>query len=158
MGKSYASVPIIPVEWPCQIDGKHLTYEQHGIIIQLTLFIWSTQKDLTLEEARRVVCLDPRVMNRLNIPGLLSVAHRLAQARARITKKERTKVRALARNQCHYCGTELEKVFHVDHAVPISRGGKNRMVNYRASCIACNKEKNTLTEEEYRLVLLGGVE
>jgi hypothetical protein len=43
--------------------------------------------------------------------------------------------------------------FQVDHAQPRSRGGKNRRVNYRLSCVECNKHKGVLTEEEFMAVI-----
>jgi len=52
-------------------------------------------------------------------------------------------------NSCCYCGTELYKDFHVDHIIPISKGGYNISDNICCSCPECNLEKNDKTGTEY---------
>jgi 5-methylcytosine-specific restriction endonuclease McrA len=38
----------------------------------------------------------------------------------------------------------------IEHKTPLSRGGMNEDNNVVASCSACNREKGTKTEREYR--------
>lgn len=46
------------------------------------------------------------------------------------------------RGRCKYCTDELsEESFTVDHVMPRSRGGSNRMSNLVACCKYCNKIK-----------------
>ena len=55
---------------------------------------------------------------------------------------------------CIYCLVPLTKeTSQVEHKTPISRGGTNEFSNLGISCIKCNKEKYTKTEEEYRELL-----
>lgn len=55
----------------------------------------------------------------------------------------RDDVRGLLRlygRTCFYCSTALTK-FHVDHFVPLARGGSNAPENLRLSCPTCNYSK-----------------
>lgn len=42
---------------------------------------------------------------------------------------------------CYYCGEELGR-FHVDHKIPLSKGGTEWPANICAACPRCNLEKN----------------
>lgn len=57
---------------------------------------------------------------------------------------------------CRYCGREGSlfhdpdrSPWHVDHVIPVSRGGLDAPDNLVLSCAACNIEKGTMTGEEY---------
>jgi 5-methylcytosine-specific restriction endonuclease McrA len=54
---------------------------------------------------------------------------------------------------CFYCGELLYKtlnsVYHVEHKIPISRGGSNNISNIALSCEECNLRKGTRTHEEF---------
>lgn len=52
---------------------------------------------------------------------------------------------------CVYCGahgTELSPL-HVDHVIPLSRGGTNCLDNLAAACRECNSSKKDMTPEEW---------
>ena len=51
---------------------------------------------------------------------------------------ERLKVNQ--RGNCYYCATVLS-VFHVDHVIPIARGGSNDSSNIVLACPRCNQTK-----------------
>ena len=57
-------------------------------------------------------------------------------------------------DQCHLCGEIGEygghNGLHIDHIVPISRGGAHSMDNLRPACASCNRMKNCSTLDEYR--------
>src|SRR4051794_36162379 len=42
---------------------------------------------------------------------------------------------------CFYCKKTLKNSFHVDHKVPVNRGGQSEMSNYVLACMQCNQEK-----------------
>lgn len=46
--------------------------------------------------------------------------------------------------RCAICGAELEPGFHVDHVLPVARGGKTEIGNAQAVCPACNLAKSDL--------------
>ena len=50
--------------------------------------------------------------------------------------------------KCFYCGKSVSK-FEVEHMLPKSRGGSNRIDNLTLSCHECNQKKDTLTAEEF---------
>lgn len=52
--------------------------------------------------------------------------------------------------RCQYCGCLLFfDCFHVDHRLPVIRGGTNDTDNLCASCPDCNLRKHTMTAEEF---------
>lgn len=50
--------------------------------------------------------------------------------------------------RCAYCGAENVPL-QVEHIVPKSRGGSNRISNLTIACQACNQAKGSLTAEEF---------
>ena len=50
--------------------------------------------------------------------------------------------------KCFYCGKTVSD-FEVEHMLPKSRGGSNRIDNLTLSCHNCNQKKDTLTAEEF---------
>ena len=50
--------------------------------------------------------------------------------------------------KCFYCGKSVSK-FEVEHMIPKTRGGSNRIDNLTLSCHECNQKKDTLTAEEF---------
>ena len=57
-------------------------------------------------------------------------------------------------DQCHLCGEIGEyggiAGLHIDHVIPIARGGSHSMDNLRPACSSCNRMKNRSTLDEYR--------
>ncbi len=53
---------------------------------------------------------------------------------------------------CHICGGEIrtKAELHMDHVVPLIRGGEHSMENIRPSHGLCNMRKGVLTMEEFR--------
>lgn len=67
-------------------------------------------------------------------------------------------VRSGARLRCFYCKKVVRKADrHVDHIIPLSRGGMHCVSNLCCACSNCNLRKNTKTGEEFtgQLNLLG---
>lgn len=63
----------------------------------------------------------------------------LAHARP-LTARERERVRRRDRDTCRYCG-RIEGPFEVDHVVPRTLGGSNKMSNLVLACKECNGRK-----------------
>lgn len=42
---------------------------------------------------------------------------------------------------CLYCGKRLDKAAHLDHFIPLSRGGRNSRENLAWACSSCNRSK-----------------
>lgn len=50
---------------------------------------------------------------------------------------------------CAYCETPLFGKFHIDHMLPLSRGGPHEWLNFALACATCNLEKQDKTPEEF---------
>lgn len=51
---------------------------------------------------------------------------------------------------CPYCGRPIDILsLHLDHIVPVSRGGELSLDNLDPACDTCNREKGELTAEEF---------
>lgn len=62
---------------------------------------------------------------------------------------------AIASGHCPYCGEETaEGDWTLDHLVPVSRGGSNRMNNLKFVCHLCNMRKGTSPFDEFVLLSL----
>lgn len=63
--------------------------------------------------------------------------------RQAISKKMRFEVFRRDSFTCQYCGKQSpDVVLHVDHIKPVSKGGKNTLLNLITSCIDCNLGKS----------------
>lgn len=62
--------------------------------------------------------------------------------RVSISKKKRFEVFKRDSFTCQYCGRKApEIVLHCDHIMPVSKGGKNDILNLITSCFDCNSGK-----------------
>lgn len=69
--------------------------------------------------------------------------------RGRFPKIEFQKMLVLQDGKCAYCGVLLGDDFHVDHRMPVSRGGSDEIENLCCACPPCNLRKSTMTAEEF---------
>lgn len=53
------------------------------------------------------------------------------------------------RGKCYYCGTKVGDTYHVDHVIPLSRGGTNWPENLVIACPQCNQSKNDKLPHEW---------
>jgi 5-methylcytosine-specific restriction endonuclease McrA len=54
-----------------------------------------------------------------------------------------TRLLAFQKNRCAICRTSLKKTgYHLDHIIPLARGGKNTDGNIQVTCPKCNMEKH----------------
>ena len=61
-------------------------------------------------------------------------------------------VRLRAHNKCQMCGVGAEErgvIMHIDHIVPLAKGGKNELDNLQLLCGKCNLKKGA-KDTEYR--------
>lgn len=53
-------------------------------------------------------------------------------------------------HECQYChGKSKDPVLEIDHIIPKSRGGSDRVSNLTLACHTCNQDKGNKTAEEY---------
>jgi 5-methylcytosine-specific restriction endonuclease McrA len=90
-----------------------------------------------------------KTYRRLNPEVLLLTAQR-RRARVRnssiylVTTKE---LKNLYEKPCFYCGAQSE---HIDHIVPLSRGGEHRIGNLLGACARCNLSKGSKFITEWK--------
>ena len=52
--------------------------------------------------------------------------------------------------RCQLCRKAVAfNAMHLDHKIPLSRGGAHSMVNVQTACAACNLSKHSKTMQEY---------
>lgn len=61
-----------------------------------------------------------------------------------ITSKTLDYLRIVQDNKCYYCGEQLlfDSTTHLDHYIPISKGGMHSITNVVWSCSTCNLQKH----------------
>lgn len=58
--------------------------------------------------------------------------------------------------ECAYCGSPVatisdgDNLATIDHRIPLSRGGTWKRWNLVCACKGCNRDKGTMTEDEFR--------
>lgn len=63
------------------------------------------------------------------------------QYKSKINSKNIEKYMLDQNNRCVGCGDSLIGGFHIDHIIPISRGGKTEIANLQLLCEPCNRSK-----------------
>jgi len=57
-------------------------------------------------------------------------------------KKERSHIRKKQFDHCNLCPRFLNPTeFHIDHIIPLFKGGNNDLINKQALCITCHNKK-----------------
>ncbi len=51
--------------------------------------------------------------------------------------------------RCAYCDVALGSDFHVDHVLPVAKGGSNELNNLAVCCPKCNLAKHAKTVQEF---------
>ena len=68
-------------------------------------------------------------------------ANRRNLARGKLPANIIHALKALQKNCCAVCRTYLDERFHLDHIIPLARGGKNDAANVQLLCVRCNLQK-----------------
>jgi predicted restriction endonuclease len=75
---------------------------------------------------------------------------------------KRDKVFEKFNGKCAYCGCDLQKVWHIDHLLPLVRNPftgepqhpeRNKLDNLMPSCPSCNNYKHSHSIEEFRRLI-----
>lgn len=57
---------------------------------------------------------------------------------------------------CHWCACDCDGDHHVDHFIPLSKGGRHEIDNLVIACRLCNLRKNARMPDEFMTLLLSG--
>lgn len=64
--------------------------------------------------------------------------------------EKREKAKASAQNgKCWWCGKDVGDTYHVDHLIPLARGGTNKPNNIVIACPFCNQSKHDKLPHEW---------
>lgn len=66
---------------------------------------------------------------------------RLARAEGSVSADDIRRRYEAQQGRCHWCGVKLDD-YHVDHVIPLSKGGADSPANICVSCPRCNLSKN----------------
>lgn len=151
-----APIPLRILDWPDAIDGGLLTLEQQGCLILLVRYIWLNQRVPNFEAARAIVGIrHTGRARRIRLHNLIEIAAEISSVRAPIDPHDRIAVYRGAGGVCHYCKQSVGDNWHIDHSMPVARGGRSVFANYRLSCGPCNMSKGRMTEDEF-FAAIGG--
>lgn len=62
-------------------------------------------------------------------------------ASGKIESDEIIRLYGMQKGKCWWCGKRIKGTYHIDHRIPLSRGGSNLTENLVISCPHCNKSK-----------------
>lgn len=74
---------------------------------------------------------------------------RLASAEGSHTAADVAAQRARQKGRCYWCGVKVGRSYHVDHVVPLARGGSNGPENLVIACARCNCSRGALLPHEW---------
>jgi len=81
-------------------------------------------------------------------------ALKISTADGTITKKSLQELLKKQDNKCYHCESKLDETKHLDHYIPLSKGGIHSMDNVVWSCPHCNLTKNaTMPKEPIRRIM-----
>lgn len=93
-----------------------------------------THKCGSCNEVTEIMGFDIEGASRRNI-----VAHPKGNRRIRVGKKVVQKLFVMQEGYCAYCSADLRNIeYHVEHILPLSYGGSNKLHNLALSCPPCN--------------------
>lgn len=88
-----------------------------------------------------------------NRKGVLASARRRKarnrNAEGRLTAADIKRQYQAQRGKCHWCSIKVGKNYHVDHIVPLARGGSNWPENIVIACPSCNQSKGSKLPHEW---------
>jgi 5-methylcytosine-specific restriction endonuclease McrA len=70
-------------------------------------------------------------------------------AEGKFTKAEIEALFEHQRGRCAYCTKSIRKGYHVDHVIPLARGGSNWITNISLACARCNISKGVADPLEF---------
>jgi 5-methylcytosine-specific restriction endonuclease McrA len=80
---------------------------------------------------------------------------RISKSDGDLTSEQLLTIEKSAKN-CYWCGIDLNKrILHLDHYIPLSKGGKHTESNIVPSCAKCNMAKGSMMPDDFKRKLYG---
>lgn len=71
-------------------------------------------------------------------------------AEGKFTKDDIARIFSEQDGACYWCGCSLADGYHVDHFIPVAKGGTNWPDNLVLACPVCNTSRGAKSAEEFR--------
>ncbi len=116
-------------------EAKAKSYDAAKVARRIKIEDWQKRNPEKYKEIRRAATLN-RVARKALAPGKYSV-------------KDIRKLYDGQNGKCPICEKSLLEGYHVDHVIPLSKGGDNWPSNLQLLCPACNMAKGAQTMEQF---------
>lgn len=84
-----------------------------------------------------------RIRNKTEKGRAEKTANRISRrGSGKITKSEIEHIKRTSSMKCYWCGANCEDDYHLDHYIPVAKGGKTNVDNMVLSCSLCNQHKS----------------
>jgi 5-methylcytosine-specific restriction endonuclease McrA len=74
---------------------------------------------------------------------------REAAAQGQHTKEDVQRQYQAQKGKCYWCGKDVSNVYHLDHVIPLAKGGSNGPENLVIACPSCNLSKRDKLPHEW---------
>jgi hypothetical protein len=130
---------------------KRLYRAAHADEIRAAWERWYRENRESLRPRRALARRRYYLANREKYIHAAKVRQAITKARGGTLRASDIRVLFAAQNGCcAYCGCLLPPTFHIEHKVPLARGGRSDPENICLACPACNLAKGTKTDAEFR--------
>jgi hypothetical protein len=133
------------------IDLSHIKKDTHLCLkcIQIDLFCQESLTSIILAFNEYSKWNNRKLFEELQ-PIFYYLQKDVLEPRKKITKKLREDLIKEAEFQCFYCKNKYDKSnLHIDHIIPISKGGLSNLENLVVACKKCNILKGIKSADEF---------
>ena len=133
----------------CAPGKRRKVYEANKETILLKQKTKRIKNPEIVKERRKKYQANPKNKETKRIAQLRRHALQM-QAEGTFTKKDIEELKLAQDFKCAVCGCDLKETgYHIDHKIPLSRGGSNWPSNLQLLCPFNNVQKSNATDEEY---------